>query len=75
MDLQWYVGVDWGKLEHQGCLLGATGKQQSERKIAHSGAGFAELAKWLSAQTSQSDSSSIGVVLETSSENIGYCIA
>ena len=31
MDLQWYVGVDWGKSEHQVCLLDATGKQQAER--------------------------------------------
>ena len=82
MDLQWYVGVDWGKSEHQVCLLDATGKQQAERKIAHSGAGFAELAKWLSAQTNQSDSASIGVALETSTGPVvdcllalGYCVA
>ena len=31
MDLQWYVGVDWGKLEHQVCLLDATGKPQADR--------------------------------------------
>ena len=42
MGLQWYVGVDWGKLEHQVCLLDATGKQQAERKVAHCGAGFAQ---------------------------------
>ena len=74
MDLQWYVDVDWGKLEHQVCLLDATGKQQAERKIAHSGAGFVELAQWLSAQTNQSDSASIGVVLETSSGPVVDCL-
>ena len=74
MDLQWYVGVDWGKSEHQICLLDAAGKQQSERKIAHSGAGFVELAQWLSAQTNQSDSASIGVALETSSGPVVDCL-
>ena len=82
MDLQWYVGVDWGKLEHQVCLLDATGKQQAERKVAHTGAGFAELAKWLSTQTNQSDSARIGIALETSTGPVvecllalGYCVA
>ena len=74
MDLQWYVGVDWGKSEHQICLLDAAGKQQSERKIAHTGAGFVELAQWLSAQTDQSDSASIGVALETSSGPVVDCL-
>ena len=74
MDLQWYVGVDWGKSEHQICLLDAAGKQQAERKIAHSGAGFVELAQWLSAQTNQSDSASIGVALETSSGPVVDCL-
>ena len=74
MDLQWYVGVDWGKSEHQVCLLDATGKQRAERKVSHSGAGFVELAKWLSAQTNHSDSASIGVALETSSGPVVDCL-
>ena len=40
MDLHWCVGVDWGKSENQVCLLDATGKQQAERKVAHTGVGL-----------------------------------
>ncbi len=32
MELQWYVGVDWGKSEHQVCLLNAAGEPVAERE-------------------------------------------
>ena len=50
------------------------GSSKPKRKIAHTGAGFVELAKWLSAQTNQSDSASIGVALETSSGPVVDCL-
>ena len=62
------------KSEQQVCLLDATGKQQDERKIAHTGAEFVELAQWLSAQTDQSASARIGVALETSSGPVVDCL-
>ncbi|MXZ54658.1 MAG: IS110 family transposase [Gammaproteobacteria bacterium] len=37
MELQWYEGLDWGKSEHQVCLLNATGEHIAERKISHTG--------------------------------------
>ena len=67
MELQWYVGVDWGKSEHQIYLLNTTGEPVAERKIPHTGMGFAELATWLSEQTNQAETASIDVALDTSS--------
>ena len=66
MELPWYVGVDWGQSEHQVCLLNATGEPVAERQIPHTGAGFTELATWLSEQTNQAGAASMGMVLETS---------
>ncbi len=74
MELQWYVGVDWGKSEHQVCLLNATGEHVAERKIRHTGIGFTELAMWLSEQTNQAETASIGVALETSSGPVVDCL-
>ncbi|MYD44865.1 MAG: IS110 family transposase [Gammaproteobacteria bacterium] len=74
MDLQWYVGVNWGKAEHQLCLLDATGERQAERKIPHTEAGFVELPNWLSEQTNQTVASKIGLELETSSGPMVDCL-
>ena len=74
MELQWYVGVDWGKSEHQVCLLNTAGEPVAERKIPHTGAGFTELATWLSEQTNQAGAASIGMVLETSRGPVVDCL-
>ena len=74
MELQWYVGLDWGKSEHQACLLNATGEHIAERKISHTGSGFTELTTWLSEQTNQAETASIGVALETSSGPVVDCL-
>ena len=74
MELQWYVGLDWGKSEHQVCLLNTTGEPVAERKISHTGIGFAELTTWLSEQTNQAEPASIGVALETSSGPVVDCL-
>ncbi|MXZ55271.1 MAG: IS110 family transposase [Gammaproteobacteria bacterium] len=74
MDLQWYVGVDWGKSEHQICLLNTSGEYIAERKIPHTGTGFAEFATWLSEQTNQAETASIGIALETSSGPVVDCL-
>ena len=73
MEWQWYVGVDWGKAEHQVCLLNATGEPVAERQLPHTGMGFAELATWLSEQTNQAQTASIGVALATSSGPVVAC--
>ena len=70
----WYVGVDWGTAEHQIGLFDATGDRHAERKIPHTGAGFVELANWLSEQTNQADAAKIGVALETSSGPVVDCL-
>ena len=74
MELQWYVGVDWVNSEHQVCLLNATGEHVAERKIRHTGIGFPELATWLSEQTNQAETASIGVALETCSGPVVDCL-
>ncbi len=74
MDWPWYVGVDWGKSEHQVGLLNTTGEPVAERKIPHSGIGFTELATWLSEQTNPAEPASIGVALETSSGPVVDCL-
>ena len=46
-DEQWFVGVDWASEQHQVCVLAGDGQLFGERRVAHSGAGIANLCKWL----------------------------
>lgn len=59
-----YVGIDWASTEHQVCLLDAAGRVVDERRIAHSGAGLAELCDWLVARTGR-PAARIAVAIET----------
>ncbi|MFI5497404.1 IS110 family transposase [Actinoplanes sp. NPDC051859] len=42
-----YVGIDWGSAEHAVCVLDESGRAHAEFTIAHTAAGFAELARRL----------------------------
>ena len=44
---QWFAGVDWASDQHQVCVLAGDGQVVEERRVAHSGAGIANLCKWL----------------------------
>ena len=73
MDLQWYVGIDWGKQHHQICLLDHAGQPGAECSIPHTGEGFLQLTGWLSEHTGAAAPETIGVVLETSSGPVVEC--
>ncbi|MGF1628691.1 MAG: IS110 family transposase [Kiloniellaceae bacterium] len=47
----WFVGVDWASQTHHVCLLGAQGRKAGERAFRHGGAGLAEMAAWILAQS------------------------
>lgn len=44
VEVQCWVGIDWGHAEHQVCAVDAAGQIQREGRVAHGGAGLAELA-------------------------------
>lgn len=62
MDLQWYVGIEWGKQQHQICLLDHAGQPCSECMIPHTGEGFLQLTDWLSEHTGAAAPETIGIV-------------
>lgn len=47
MEVEWFVGIDWGTVEHVVCLIDARGKVVGERAFAHKGEGIADLCTWL----------------------------
>lgn len=47
----WFVGVDWASETHHVCLLDAQGRKVGERAFRHGGAGLAEMAAWILAQS------------------------
>ena len=73
MELQWYVGIDWGKQQHQVCLLDHAGQPCAQYSIPHTGQGFLNLTNWLSEHTGAADTETIGVVLETSTGPVVEC--
>ena len=73
MELQWYVGIDWGKQHHQICLLDHAGHPCAECSIPHTGEGFLRLTAWLSEHTGAAASETIGVMLETSTGPVVEC--
>ena len=60
----WFVGIDWGSTTHHGCLLDATGSVRGSRAFPHSGAGQAELVRWLLDETGAAPGQ-IAVAIET----------
>ena len=46
-DCVFYVGIDWGSAEHAVCVLDEAGRVKSRFTIAHTAAGFIELARRL----------------------------
>ena len=73
MELQWYVGIDWGKQQHQICLLNHAGQPCAQCEISHTGEGFLRLTTWLSEHTVKAAPELIGVVLKTSSGPVVEC--
>lgn len=58
-----FVGIDWASEGHRVCLLDADGKPVSERDVAHTGAGLAELCDWL-VETTGAQPGEIAVAIE-----------
>ncbi|WP_327103042.1 IS110 family RNA-guided transposase [Nonomuraea glycinis] len=46
-DCVYYVGIDWGSAEHAVCVLDEAGRVKTRFTIAHTAAGFADLARRL----------------------------
>jgi hypothetical protein len=46
-DFEWFVGIDWGNVQHQACIVDARGNQVAQRSFPHGGKGLAELVAWL----------------------------
>ncbi len=74
MVLRWHVSVDYGKSEHQTCLLNTTEEHVDERKVSHTGTGCAELAKCVSEQMGQAETTNNIVALKTHSEPVVDCL-
>jgi hypothetical protein len=49
--MMWYVGVDWGSVQHAVCLMDASGRHRAERTVAHSADALAECLAWVQAET------------------------
>ena len=47
MSYAFFVGIDWGGVEHQACVIDADGKLVAQRKYPHSGVGLTSLAEQL----------------------------
>jgi len=62
-EIDWLVGVDWARTEHQVCVLDAAGELVGERAFPHSGAGLDRLCRWL-LQVTGVDAARIGVAIE-----------
>jgi transposase len=63
-EIEWFVGFDWASETHVVCLLDQNGRAIGERRVAHGGAGLAELCDWLTARTG-APPARIGVAIET----------
>jgi transposase len=61
---RWFVGIDWASQEHVVSLLDGGGRKIGERKVAHSGAGVAEMIAWL-LKESGGEPGEIHVAIET----------
>jgi transposase len=61
---RWLVGIDWASREHVVSLLDGGGGKIGERKVAHDGAGLAEMIAWL-LKTSGGEPGEIHVAIET----------
>jgi hypothetical protein len=62
-DYDIYVGIDWATETHQVCVVDARGDRCEQWKVAHSGAGLAELEGKL--QALMTEPARIAVGLET----------
>ena len=61
---RWFVGIDWASKEHVVSLLDYGGRKIGERKVAHGGAGLAEMIAWL-LKASGGEPGEIHVAIET----------
>src|SRR5215471_11882943 len=61
---RWCVGIDWASQEHVVSLLDYGGRKIGERKVAHGGAGLAEMIAWL-LKASGGEPGEIHVAIET----------
>src|SRR6516225_8689170 len=61
---RWFVGIDWASKEHVVSLLDYGGRKIGQRKVAHGGAGLAEMIAWL-LKASGGEPGEIHVAIET----------
>jgi transposase len=60
----WYLGIDWGTVEHAICLLDASGQVCGERRVAHTAAAVHEAIAWIRTRTGVAPDA-IAVAIET----------
>jgi len=51
---RFFVGVDWGTVNHRVCVLDGEGNKIAEREVSHCGSALQELLVWLRRQTGAS---------------------
>ena len=60
----WYVGIDWGKAQHQFCLMTAAGEVRESRSVAHTVTAVHDAVQWIRHHTG-SLPERVAVALET----------
>ena len=58
-----FAGIDWGRKNHQVCLIDQNGSVLAQKSFAHLAEGFYEMAEWM-LEVSGSTTNHIGVSIE-----------
>jgi len=62
---QWFAGIDWGETSHYIFLVDAAGKTRGKSVFSHSGAGLADMVRWIRKET-KGARDTVAVALERS---------
>ncbi len=61
-EIEYFVGIDWGRGNHQACLVNTQGEVIDSRSFRHGGRGLNQLADWVDSMT---DTVKVAVAIET----------
>ena len=61
---RWWVGIDWAMVDHQVCVLDGTGREVTQRVVAHTAVAVRGFVDWLRAQVG-GDLATVAVGIET----------
>ena len=62
---RWWVGIDWAMVDHQVCVLDGTGREVTQRVVAHTAVAWVRgFVDWLRAQVG-GDLATVAVGIET----------